>query len=78
MFFFFFFFFFTLGLDSKSIKKLKRRVNGPIPANAKSTLEMGQSLALKLQSLLDVLYLEHILDTVCHFIGVIRTGTCKK
>ena len=39
---------------------------------------MGQSVALKLQSLLDVLYLEHILDTFGHFIGVIRIGACKK
>ena len=29
---------------------------------------MGQSVALKLQSLLDLLYLEHILDTFGHFI----------
>ena len=36
---------------------------------------MGQSVALKLQSLLDVLYLEHILDTSGHFIGIIKIGT---
>ena len=38
---------------------------------------MGQSVALKLQSLMDVLYLEHILDTFGHFIGVIRIGAYK-
>ena len=32
---------------------------------------MGQSVALKLQS---VLYLEHILNTFGHFIGIIRIG----
>ena len=35
---------------------------------------MGQSVALKLQSLLGVFYLEHILDTFGHFIGI-RIGT---
>ena len=38
---------------------------------------MGQSVALKLQSLLYVLYLEHIINTFGHFIGI-RIGTCKK
>ena len=38
---------------------------------------MGQSVALKLQSLLDVLYLEHILDTFGHFTDIIRIGTAK-
>ena len=38
---------------------------------------MGQSVALKLQSLLDVLYLEHILDTFGHFICIIRMQNLK-
>ena len=38
---------------------------------------MGQYVALKLQSLLDVLYLELILDTFGLFIGLIRIGACK-
>ena len=38
---------------------------------------MGQSVALKLQSLLDVLCLEHIVDAFGHFIGIIRISTWK-
>ena len=38
---------------------------------------MGQSVALKLQSLLDVLHLEHILNTFGYFIGIIRICACK-
>ena len=35
------------------------------------------SATVKLQSLLDVLYLGHILDTFVHFIGIIKGSTCK-
>ena len=39
---------------------------------------MGQSVALKLQSLLDVLYLKHILITSGQFIGIKWIDACKK
>ena len=39
---------------------------------------MGQSVALKQQSLLDVLYLEHILDAFGHFIGIINKNQCAQ
>ena len=55
---------------------LERNVNGPSSANILSTLKMGQSVALKLQSLLDGLQLEHILNTFGHFIGIIRMCAC--
>ena len=41
-------------------------------------LKIGQYVILKLQSLLNVLYLEHILDTFGHCISIIRIGTSKK
>ena len=39
-----------------------------------STMKMGQSVAQKLQSLLDVLYLKDILNIFGHFICIIRIG----
>ena len=39
---------------------------------------MGQSVARQLQSLLDGLYLEHILNAFGHFIGKIRISAHKR
>ena len=39
---------------------------------------MGQSVALKLQSLLDVLYLQHILDIIGNFIGIMGISVYKR
>ena len=53
------------------------RVNGPFSPIFQSTLKMGQSVTIKPQNLLDVLYLGHIEDTIGHFIGIIRGSTIK-
>ena len=44
----------------------------PISAMFQSISKMGQSLKIKPQSLLDFLCLMHILDTLGHFISIVR------
>ena len=56
----------------------KRSVNGQISVYCQCTFKMGQSVTLKSQSVLHILYLWHILDTLCHLIGIIRNVGCKR
>ena len=56
----------------------KSSVDGQISACCQSTFKMGQFMTLKLQSLLYILHLGHILDTLGHFIGIIGITGCKR
>ena len=49
----------------------KSTIDGQISAHCQSTFKMGQSVTLKSQSLLHILYLGHIRDTLGRFIGLI-------
>ena len=53
---------------------LKRRVNGPISANFLIYVEYEVICGTETAKFTGCFYLEHILDTFGHFIGIIRIG----
>ena len=55
----------------------KSSVDGQISAYCQCT-KMGQHVTLKSQSLLHILYLGRILDTLGHSIGIIKINGCKR